>query len=131
MAQSFNVTSNSQIVTHNLQINKTRFTLMLVSFPSIINWNLAGFGFNEFNMNHFKIYSISNLRLCNILRKTFPHELKVSSLGKLHISNFETKKSIPFMRMLNNKGPGVDPCGIPQIASCQSLKLEPIFVHHL
>ena len=30
--------------------------------------------------------------------------------------------------MLNNKGPRINPCGMPQVISHQSLKLEPIFV---
>ena len=42
---------------------------------------------------------------------------------------FDTKKSISFMNMLNNKGPRIDPGGIPQVLYHQSLKLEPNFVH--
>ena len=43
------------------------------------------------------------------------------------MSDFETKKSISFMKMLNNKGPRIDLFGIPQITFHQSLKLEPIY----
>ena len=31
------------------------------------------------------------------------------------MSDFEAKKSILFMKMLNNKGSRIDLCGIPQI----------------
>ena len=70
----------------------------------------------------------SNLRLSNISPDIFLQELSVFSSAKLYTSDFETKKSISLMNMLNNKGPGINPCGIPQVISHQSLKLEPIFV---
>ena len=70
----------------------------------------------------------NQIKLCNISPNIFPQELSVLSSGKLHISDFETKKSISFMKMLNTKGSSYDPCGIPQIKSHQSPKLEPIFV---
>ena len=67
------------------------------------------------------------MRLCNMLPNIFPQELSVLSSAKLHMSDFETKKSISFMKTLNNKGPRIDPCAIPQIIPHQSLRLEPIF----
>ena len=41
----------------------------------------------------------------------FPQNLVVLSSVKLHILNFDTKKSISFMKMLNNKGPRIDTFG--------------------
>ena len=58
----------------------------------------------------------------------FPQELVVLLSAKLHISDFGTKKSVSFMKMLHNKGLRIDPCSIPEITSRQSLKTEPIFV---
>ena len=89
---------------------------MAVFVPNIINRNLPGFGFNEFTLNHFRICPKSNLRLCNISGKIFPQELSVL-LAKLHMSDFEIEKSISFIKKLNNKGPRIHPCGIPQIIS--------------
>ena len=81
---------------------------------------------------HFKIFSVSNLRIFqyfniyniyfniyNISPKIFPKELSVLSSEKLPIPYFETKKSISFMKMLNNNGPRTHPYGIPQIISHQ------------
>ena len=48
---------------------------MSVFVPSIMNWNLPGLGFNEFTLNHFRIYPESNLRLCNISPNIFPQEV--------------------------------------------------------
>ena len=88
-------------------------------------WNLPGFGFNKFTLSHFKIYPKSNLRLSPYI---FQQEFAVLSSAILHMFGFETKKSISFLKMLNNKRPTIDPCCIPKIASHQSLKLEPIFI---
>ena len=46
-------------------------------------------------------------------------ELIVLLSAKLHVLDFETKKSISFMKMLKNKGPKIDPCVILQIMSHQ------------
>ena len=55
--------------------SRTRFTLMSVFVSNIMNWNLPGLGFNEFTLNHFRIYPKSNLRLCNISPNIFPQEV--------------------------------------------------------
>ena len=47
----------------------------------------------------------SDLKLCNISPNTFSQELFVLSSAKLRISDFQAKKNISFMKMLNNKGP--------------------------
>ena len=108
--------------------SRNRFTLISVFVHNIINWNLPGFAFNEFTISHFRIYPKLNLRLCNISPNIFPQELCALSSAKWDMSDFETRKNMSFMKILNNKGTRIDPCGIPQIISQQSLKLVIIFV---
>ena len=86
---------------------------MTISVPNVINRNLPGFGLNEFTLNHVRIYPKSNLRLCNIRPNIFTQELSVISSAKLDMSDFETKKSLSFMKMLNNTESRIDPYGIP------------------
>ena len=45
----------------------------------------------------------------------FLQELDVLSSAKSHMSDFDTKENISFMKLLNIKGPRIDPCGIPQV----------------
>ena len=101
---------------------------MSVFVPNIINCYLPGFGFSQFTLNYLRIFPKSNLRLSNISPDIFLQELSVLSSAKLYTSDFETKESISLMNMLNIKGPRINPCGIPQVISHQSLKLESIFV---
>ena len=95
--------------------NRNRFTLMSIFVPNIMNWNLPGFGFNEFTLNHFKIFLQSNLRLCKMPPNVFLQELNVLSSAKSHMSDFDAKENMLFTKLLNNKGPRIDPCGIPQV----------------
>ena len=87
--------------------------------PNIRNWNIPGFDFNEFTLNHFRIFPMPNLRLCNISPNIFLQELdnNVLSSVKLHMSGSETKKGILFMKMLNSKWPRIDGCSVPQTIS--------------
>ena len=57
----------------SLYPSRDRFTLMSVFVPNIMNWNLSGFIFNEFTLNHFKMCPKSNLKLCNN-HLTFSHK---------------------------------------------------------
>ena len=101
--------------------SKNRFILIAVFISNIMNWNLPGFGFNEFNSSYFVICPKSNLRICNIWPRIFPQKYVVLSSSKLHVSDFQTKKSISFIKRLNNKRLRIDPCGIQLVNSHQSL----------
>ena len=68
--------------------SRSRFTLILVFVPNIISWNLLGFGFQEFILNHFRICPKSNLKLHNISPNIFPQDLSVLSSAKLYMSDF-------------------------------------------
>ena len=105
-----------------LFLSRNWFTLKPKFVSNIMNWNLQGFDFNEFTLNHFKIYPKSKLRL------TFPTRTYCFIMSKITYSRFWDKKRISLMKILNNKGPRIDPYGIAQITSQQSLKLRSFFL---
>ena len=57
---------------------------------------------------------IVNIKSSLILGRSFPHEYIVLSSAKLQISDFSMKKKILLMKILNNSGPNIEPCGIPR-----------------
>ena len=57
-----------------------------------MNWSLQGLGFNQFTMNHFRIFPKLNLGLCNILSNIFLQEHNVLSSAILLLSDFEVKQ---------------------------------------
>ena len=51
----------------------------------------------------------------------------VLSSAKLHILDSSKKKTRSLIKMLKSSGPEMEPCGIYDVTSRQSLKVEPIF----
>ena len=60
------------------------------------------------------MFFIGKITSSLILGRSFPHEYRALSSAKLQISDVSTKKKISLMKILNNNGPNIEPCGIPQ-----------------
>ena len=95
--------------------------LLWFSRFSIINWNFPALALNEFVLNKYKIFFISNVRFYLMRNKFLSHEYRVLSSVKLHISDFSIKKNISFMNILSSSGPNIDPWGIRRRTSDQSI----------
>ena len=57
--------------------------------------------------------------------------LNFSGFAKLQMSDFSMTKNKSFINMLNNKGPSMEPCGIPCLISDHWLQDKPTFVRCL
>ena len=84
---------------------------------SIMNRNFSGFAFMKLVFNQYKSLLASCFRFSNTVFKFAPQEYKVLSSAKLQISDFSMTKNKSFINMLNNKGPSMEPCGIPCLIS--------------
>ena len=71
----------------------------------------------ELILSQYKRLRASCLRFSNTVSKFAPQECKVLSSAKLQISDFSMTKNKSFINILNNKGPSMEPCGIPCLNS--------------
>ena len=74
----------------------------------------------ELVLNQYKSLLALCTRFSDTLFKFAPQEYKVLSSAKLQISDFSMTKNRSFINMLN-KGPSIEPCGIPCLISDHSL----------
>ena len=74
------------------------------------------------------MFFLVHIKSSLILGRSFPHEYIALSSAKLQISDFATKKKISLMNILDNHGPNIEPCGIPQQISDHFLYEEPTLV---
>ena len=82
----------------------------------------------ELILNQYKSLLASCSRFPNTVFKCAPHKYKVLLSAKLQLSDFSMTKYRSFINMLNNKGHGMEPCGIPCLISDHLLQDEPTFV---
>ena len=73
-------------------------------------------------------FSISCLRLENMLSKFIPHEQRLLSSAKLQISDFAEKKNKSLIKILKSKGLSIELCGIPFKIFVQPLNVETIWI---
>ena len=114
-----------KLVCPSLRTNKYQ---LVTYFPRIIYWNLPWFGFKELTVNHINTFFKSIRRLVKILLDNLLQEYIVLSSAKLQLSHLKTKKNKSLMKILNKKGPRIDPWGIPQIIFHHSPNTGTIFV---
>ena len=112
------------IVIHISKTSSLASTLIEFSFnmclwwdlpPRVMNWNFRSLAFNEFNLNQFKILSISKTRFSLIYVNLSSDEYKVLSSAKLQISDCSIIMNISLINILKKIEPNIDPLGIPRV----------------
>ncbi len=94
--------------------------------PRNISWNFAGFAIMELLENHTRVLFVSACNFVITFDIDVSQAYRVLSSAKLHKAVSDKNKNKSFIKILNNNGPKIDPCGTPKITSKNSLNVEKI-----
>ena len=75
----------------------------------------------QFESNHFRKFSMSASKHFATSPMFSPEAYNILPSAKLHIVYFSIHNIRSFINILNNKGPRIEPCGIPDEIKCRSL----------
>ena len=86
-----------------------------------------GSAFNELTLNQFKTIVMSCCKQFSTIDRLGLDLYKLLSSAKLQMSDFSINIMRSLMKILNMRGPRIEPLGIPVKVSIHSLIADPIF----
>ena len=95
--------------------------VLVYTFDNSMAWNLDGFAIREFALNQSSKLLISWNRTWRIYSTEEPAQDITLSSAQLNNEHFSEKKKISLIKILNKRGPSIEPCGTPRSTSSQLL----------
>ena len=112
-------------------VDALNFTLLeMFFFPrktNWINWIFLGLAFNELFLKQFKAIVMSHSKQFSTTYRLGVDLYKVLSCRKLQMSVFSINIMRSLIKILNMRGPKIEPSSIPVKISIHSLIPDPIF----